>query len=149
MKKLKLKNMQLINKKGFTLVELMITVAIIGILASIVLVSTSTSVEKSKRASAIASASSVLPELVACQDDVGFAKSTAIVAGDPVCCTNGSCGTAFSGHTVTWPNVNTKAGWSYSSSAPTGTLAAGTYSYTLTKSGQTSIICNYATNDCN
>ena len=128
----------------------MITVAIIGILAGTVLVSTQGSMEKSRKASAITTASSVLPELVACQDDGGFAKNAAPVATNPVCCTAVACGAAFAGHTVTWPDVTTKTGWAYG--ATSGALSTSNYVYTLTKtiSGVVNTItCSYATNDCN
>ncbi len=139
----------LLRKQGFTLVELLIVIAVIGILSSVVLVSSGGSIEKSKRASALTTAASVLPELVACQDDGGVAKSTAPAAGNPICCTTTACTAAFAGHTnATWPDIAAKTGWIYT--APSGTLALGTYSYGLTKPGQipVTITCNYATNDC-
>ena len=136
------------GEQGFTLIELLIVIAVIGILAGVVMVNSSGGVEKAKKASAITTASSILPELVTCQDDGGFAKSSAPAAENYVCCSSATtCGTAFSGHTVTWPDVNTKTGWAYGSVS--GSLANGDYSYTLTKTGQTTITCNYATNDCN
>jgi len=140
----------LTNERGFTLIELLVVIAIIGILAGVVLVSTTGGVDKAKEASAITTALSIMAELVACQDDGGFAKNTAApVAGNPVCCTSVACATALTGHNVTWPNVSAKTGWAYGT--PTGTLAGNNYAYTLTKTVggvlQT-ITCNYATAEC-
>jgi prepilin-type N-terminal cleavage/methylation domain-containing protein len=144
MKKLKNKKAS-IFKKGFTLIELLVVIAIIGILASVVMVSSKSAVDKSKRASALTTAASVLPELVTCADDGGFAKNSAPAAGNPICCTSGTCASLLSGHTATWPNIST-TGWAYGSVS--GTLANGDYQYTLTKSGETTITCAMSSNGC-
>ena len=132
---------------GFTLIELLIVIAVIGILAGVVLVNSGSSIEKSKRASALTTVASVLPELVACQDDAGLAKSTVAASGEYVCCTTNACTAALTGHTITWPDVNTKTGWQYAG-APTGALSTSDYVFTLTKTGQTTITCSYASNTC-
>lgn len=137
---------RLAEKQGFTLVELLIVIAIIGILAGVVTVSMNSSVSKSKRASALTTASSVLPELVTCADDDGVATITAPTASTRICCTTSACSAFVSGHDATWPDIATKTGWAYGT--PSGTLSAGTYQYTLTKSGETTIICSLAKNGC-
>ncbi|MDD5464249.1 MAG: hypothetical protein PHP62_03810, partial [Candidatus Moranbacteria bacterium] len=115
---------------------------------SIVMVSTGSSVDKSKTASAITTMSSLLPELVTCADDsgVGIISGAPTAGTTPVCCATSACAAAMTGHNVTWPNINTKTGYTYG--APTGTLAAGTYQFTATKSGQPTITCSYANNGC-
>ena len=133
---------------GFTLIELLIVIAIIGILSGIVVVSSSGAVEKSKRASALTTVSSILTELVTCQDDGGFAKATTPNAGEPVCCVSNTCAAILSGHTVTWPTVAAKTGYDYNGT-PTGTLATADYSFSVGKTGQPDIVCSYAGNSCN
>ena len=138
---------------GFTLIELLIVIAIIGILSGVVLVSSQSAVEKSKRASALSTAASVLPELVTCADDNGFAKSGAAPTGGttPICCkTSSACSNGLmDGHTALWIDVFAKTGWQYGTPAAGTTLALGNYEYTLTKSGQTPIVCSMATDGCN
>lgn len=134
----KLKKAIYAGKRGFTLVELMIVIAIIGILAGVVTVSMKSSVDKSKRASALTSAASVLPELVTCADDGGVVSTPA--ANSDIC-------TGPTGHeNAHWPNINEKTGWAYGSTS--GTLALGNYVFCLTKSSETSIRCSMAENGC-
>jgi prepilin-type N-terminal cleavage/methylation domain-containing protein len=138
------------ERKGFTLIELLIVIAIIGILAGVVLVSVGGGLEKAKRASALTTASSVMTELVSCQDDGGFAKNGAQLSpGNPVCYATASFQNALTGHAATWPNLSAKTGWTYGT--PTGTLDGNDYVYTLTKTvngvSQT-ITCSYANTDC-
>ena len=132
---------------GFTLIELLVVIAIIGILSGVVLVSTQSSAVRAKKASALTTAASILPELAACAEDGGSGKTggAPTASTTPVCCTNATCGTAFAGHTVTWPDIS-KTNWTYD--APTGLLSDGTYQYTLTYSGDT-ITCSVASSGCN
>jgi prepilin-type N-terminal cleavage/methylation domain-containing protein len=136
------------EKKGFTLIELLVVIAIIGILASIVLVSLTSATNRAKRTSALASGASVVPELVTCEQDGGFATAAAPTTTTPICCaTSTACAAgAQPGHTATWPDVATKTGWAYA--VPTGTLALGTYKFTMTKGTETLITCEFATNSC-
>ena len=137
---------KIIFRKGFTLIELLIVIAIIGILSSVVLVSTRSGVDKAKRASALTTAASALPELVTCQDDNGFVKALP-AAGQTICWKDAAFSVAADGHSAAWGDLSNTAGWAYAAGA--GTLAAGTYTFKVTKAGQTDILCDMAANSCN
>ena len=127
-------------RQGFTLIELLIVIAIIGILAGVVLVSSQSAVNKSKRASALTTAASTLPEIVICQDDGGNISACSSMD----CSTVNIC--SASGHTATWPDI-TKTGWTFDVAA-TGNAAISAMTFRLTKASETTITCNMVTNKC-
>ncbi len=125
------------TKEGFTLIELLIVIAIIGVLAGVVTISSGDNVAKAKRASALTTMASILPELVACQDD-GFGINAYNTASRV--CNDAS-------HSVLWPDVSAKTGFAIQAAAATNAQIMN-YTFTATKTGQTTITCRYATNEC-
>lgn len=135
-------------KKGFTLIELLIVIAIIGILAGVVMVSSGSGTKKAKRVSALTTVSSLLPEIVTCQDDGGRIGSYA--ANGPICI-QATTTSVLAGHeSVTWPNITTSTGWTIVYSGPSALPIPNTFSFTATHPTDTTspITCTLSNSSC-
>ncbi len=62
----------MINKRGFTLVEMLVVIAIIGVLAAIIVPATSSAVAKAKIVAAKGTTSSVALAIISFKDDKGY-----------------------------------------------------------------------------
>ncbi|MDI6777593.1 MAG: type II secretion system protein [Patescibacteria group bacterium] len=128
---MKIENCKLkISNSAFTLIEIMVAIAIVSILAAAVLVSMQSYGVKGRSSRALAQASSALPSMVSCWGNSGTVSDS---PGD-IC-----SGKSAYGNWPTLPN-------GYSFSAVTGTSSSSFY-FTVTGESQT-ICCNSAMNSC-
>ena len=116
--------MKKINR-GFTLIELLIVIAIIGILAGVILVSTTSARDKAQVSAGMQTLKSVMPYAIDCYTRKTATTSvTAPVAGNTIC-------TAETG--TNWPVVpNGCAYGATDTTAMTTTMTCGTTSHTIT-----------------
>jgi prepilin-type N-terminal cleavage/methylation domain-containing protein len=135
------------NRPGFTLVELLVIIGIIGILASIIFVRLATGKEKAQRASALSSLSGLMNEFTYCSTEDGEATDSAPVGGTTlVCCTDSSCSDAVTGHDGTWPDIS-PTGFSYD--VPSGALSSDDYIYSATNAATSvTLTCDYFKKSC-
>jgi len=118
--------MKKINR-GFTLIELLIVIAIIGILAGVILVSTSSAQNKAKTAAGKSSMRSALTYIVLCLSDGTATVTTTPTAGNAICSS-----TAVTD--ATWPNLGTNCSGATSTAAGVFTATCGTKTITCTGS---------------
>lgn len=81
--------MKKLNKKGFTLVELLLVIAIIGILAAVLFVSLGSQRERARITAFKEQMRALVPSVTTCLDDGGNLLTT---AGGDICDTGGNHG---------------------------------------------------------
>ncbi|MCX6763056.1 MAG: prepilin-type N-terminal cleavage/methylation domain-containing protein [Candidatus Moranbacteria bacterium] len=114
------------NSKAFTLIELMIAIAIIGILAAAVLASMSSYGKKARSSRAMAQASSAIPSMVSCWGNGGNVNS-----GTNIC----SIGSGYGA----WPTLPT--GYSYSGNSITNAQSVNPWVFSVTNTESAPAVC--------
>lgn len=123
-------------KRGFTLIELLVVVAIIGILAGIVVISTTSARNRAIRASVISTMSSIVTTAAVCVHEDGTVDVTPAV-GDAIC-------SDLADIDETWPTLPTEvtnAGYTYAN------MTADNTNITITD-GTNTCTCTIATSNC-
>jgi len=135
-------------KKGFTLIEIMVAIGIIGILAAVVLVSMQSFAAKGRSAKALGQLSSAIPSMVSCWGNGGNVRDPARTGGNNICSldprTNPSYGT--------WPVTSTGDLANYSYNVPhSGIGVKNSWTFSLDSNStydDVTICCNSAMNSC-
>ena len=83
---MKIENCKLkISNKAFSLIEIMVAIAIVGILSAVVLVSMSSYAKKARASKAMAQLSSALPSMISCIGNMGIGGVGTPSDGGDIC----------------------------------------------------------------
>ncbi len=120
--------------RGFTLIEIMVAIGIVGILAAVVLTTMSSYGKRARASRALAQASSVIPSLVSCAGNGGTPNLNG--TGD-LCSLSSSYGSW-----PTWPSSD------YGVDGSNWTSSSNWYFKVKVESGMNAICCNSKMNSC-
>ena len=134
------------TRKGFTLIEIMVAIGIVGILAAVVLVSLKSFGAKGRAAKALGQLSSALPAMYSCWGNNGEIKNPSFGGGDVICKIDG---TPIDGYGK-WPSVGSGTDLSTYSYGGTITDKLNWSVYLDSSSGNDNVrvCCNSAMKSC-
>ncbi len=126
------------TNQGFTLIELMTVMAIIGILASAIMISLSVQKKRATVNKVLTEMSGIMENIYLCKSDDGTVNAPGATGGNDICSINGNYGK--------WPKIDGD-GFSY----PTGiNFSTSTWYYSAIPSDHTmeTVCCNSTSGKC-
>ena len=134
------------NKSGFTLIEIMVAIAIVGIMSAVVLVSMKSFGAKARSAKALAQLSSALPGMISCWGNNYVVKNPA--SGGAICKLPGMGGADIASY-GNWPSLSGDF-VNYSYTAQDVSSSSGWFFYAQSDSSHDNlrICCNDAMKSC-